>query len=362
MSQDKIKLVVSDFHMGAGPRNKDGSINYLEDFVHDDKFVEFLEYYSSGDYENSEVELIINGDFFNLIQIDYEEADPDIVTEVTALRRMRKIMDSHNDAMTALKKFEALSDKSITFIMGNHDPGILFLSVQELIREYCGQGVKFLLETYEFDGVYIEHGHQYDVSNKLDKDCYFLTENVSQPVLNQSWGNMFVIYVINEFKKIYRHRTGDKVLPFQHYVKWIFAYNLRFVARIFFRWILFCIKSWLRSDPRRKHSFMDTVKILKDAAAFPDLDRAAEKILLSRGDVHTVIFGHNHIPAYHQFAPDKEYINTGTWNEMTNLSIERFGTQLLCTFALIEYEGQRAQTTLKVWRGHRQHCAELNAA
>src|SRR5690606_21478290 len=111
-----------------------GSVNILEDFFHDREFIEFLEYFSSGIYENTEVELILNGDFFNLLMIDFEEVEPEIVTELIALRRMKKIIDGHRASMNALRYFQSLELKSVTFVMGNHDPGILFPSVQELIR------------------------------------------------------------------------------------------------------------------------------------------------------------------------------------------------------------------------------------
>ena len=39
----KLKLVISDFHIGKGRYLPDGRKNYLEDFYQDEKFAEFLE-------------------------------------------------------------------------------------------------------------------------------------------------------------------------------------------------------------------------------------------------------------------------------------------------------------------------------
>ena len=100
-----------------------------------------------------------------------------------------------------------------------------------------------------------------------------------------------------------------------------------------------------------------------EASAFPDLDQAAEKILMTRDDIHTVIFGHNHRPIFRQFSPGKEYVNTGTWNQMTHLDIDRLGARLVCTFALIEYRGARnPQASLKVWNGRRKTHQEVDVA
>lgn len=358
----KIKLVVSDFHLGAGHRNPDGSVNILEDFFHDREFIEFLEYYSTGDFEDAEVELILNGDFFNLLMIDFEEPDPDVVTELIAIRRMRRIMEGHKAVMNALRYFHSLPKKSISFVMGNHDPGILFPSVQDLIRSYVGEDTRFFLDFYFFDGIYIEHGNRYEVANSFDRSKYFLTKNLPEPVLNQPWGTYFLVHVINTVKRNKPH--FDKVLPFGTYLKWLLLYDKRFFLKIFWMILRFFFTSRFRNDPRRNTSFRQTLKILLEAPVFPDLDDAAERILLTRDDVHTVIFGHNHRPTHRQFAPGKEYINTGTWNEMTHLDLDRLGTRLVCTFALIEYEETQTKprVSLKVWNGKRRLCIEADVA
>ncbi|MGA0163336.1 MAG: metallophosphoesterase [Bdellovibrionota bacterium] len=356
MSFTKIKLVVSDFHLGSGARNADGSLNVLEDFFHDREFIEFLEHYSSGDFEDIEVELIFNGDFFNLLMIDYEEPDPEVVTELVALRRMKKIMDGHKATMNALRYFNSLEGKKLVFVMGNHDPGILFPSVQELIRKYVGESARFFLDAYVFDGVYIEHGNQYEVANAFDRNQYFLTKDLPEPVLNQPWGTHFLVHVINTVKRGKPH--FDKVLPFPAYLKWLLLYDRSFFFKVFWMILRFFFISRFRNDPRKNTSFLQTLKILLEAPVFPDLDEAAEKILATREDLHTVIFGHNHRPVHRQFANQKEYINTGTWNEMTHLELDRLGTRLQCTFALISYSDAslKPQVSLKVWNGkHRLH-------
>lgn len=357
----KIKLVVSDFHLGAGHRNPDGSVNLLEDFFHDREFIEFIQYYSSGHFENSEVELILNGDFFNLLMIDYDEIDQDVLTELVVIRRMRRILEGHRATMNALRYFQSLASKSLTFVMGNHDPGILFPSVQELIRSYTGEATRFYLESYEFDGIYVEHGNQYETANRFNREQYFLKEGLPEPVLNQPWGTLFLVHVINDIKR--RKPHFDKVLPFGDYLKWLLIYDFRFGMRVIWKIIKFFFKSNFRNDPRRNNSFAQTLKILLEAPVFPDLDLSAQQILMTREDIHTVIFGHNHRPVFRQFGPGKEYINTGTWNEMTHLEVDRLGVRLACTFALVEYLDPRIpRASLKVWKGKRKQYREVDVA
>lgn len=360
-SSPRIKLVVSDFHLGAGHRTSDGSVNILEDFVHDREFIEFIQYFSTGVYEDAEVELILNGDFFNLLQIDYEEIDADVLTELVVLRRMTRIMEGHRATMNALRYFQSLPKKSITFVMGNHDPGILFISVQDLIRKYVGEKTRYYLESYEFDGIYIEHGNQYEAANMFDRQKYFLTEGLPEPVLNQPWGTLFLVHVINKIKRSKPH--FDKVLPFSDYLKWLVIYDFRFGMRVIKEIVNFFFKSRFRNDPRRRNTIRDTFKILLEAPVFPDLDEAAERILMTREDVFAVIFGHNHRPTFRQFGAGKEYFNTGTWNQMTHLEIDRLGARLVCSFVLIEYgKGRRPEVSLKVWNGRAKNCVEVDVA
>lgn len=362
MSAPKTKVVVSDFHLGAGHRNLDGSLNILEDFFHDREFIEFLQFLSSGSYEASEVELVINGDFFNLLMIDFEEIDPDIVTELSALRRMTRILEGHKAVMNALKYFQSHENKSVVFIMGNHDPGIVFASVQTLIRQYIGDKTRFYLESYEFDGIHIEHGNQYEPANAFDRRAYLISDGIPEPVLNQPWGSQFYVNFINRIKR--RKPHFDKVLPFWTYVKWTLLYDFKFGIRLIAQMIGFFIKTRFMKDPRRSTSFRQTLRILFGTSTTspisPDLGDAAERILMTRDDIHTVIFGHNHRPTYRQFYVGKNYVNTGTWNAMTHLDLERLGTAIFCTFALIEYVGLRPHTSLKVWKGRRKLATEVD--
>src|SRR5579871_1851664 len=128
----RLKLVVSDFHLGRGAYFRDGSRNILEDFHHDDAFISFLHYYSSGAYAESEVELIIAGDFLNLLQINYRGVHTYLMTERIVLDGLRQIVRGHEGLFDALKRFASRPGHAIAYVIGNHDQGMLF----ERPREY----------------------------------------------------------------------------------------------------------------------------------------------------------------------------------------------------------------------------------
>ena len=101
----KIKLVISDLHLGKGRRLESGMINPLEEFYFEDKLVEFIDFHSTGKYRDYEVELIINGDFLNFLQVDYHGHFLTVITEGVALEVLKGILDGQQKVFKALREF-----------------------------------------------------------------------------------------------------------------------------------------------------------------------------------------------------------------------------------------------------------------
>ncbi|MCJ8277806.1 MAG: hypothetical protein MJK18_13265, partial [Bdellovibrionales bacterium] len=103
--EKRIKLIVSDMHLGKGKILEDGSVNKLEEFFFGEKFAEFLDYYTSGQYRDYSVELIINGDFLNFLQVDYKGHFLTVFTEQVSMEILKDIVEGQPEAFTALKEF-----------------------------------------------------------------------------------------------------------------------------------------------------------------------------------------------------------------------------------------------------------------
>lgn len=83
----------------------DGQRNYLEDFHHDEEMVEFLEYYSTGDYLNREVELVINGDLFDLLAVPYVSFYDDEYWSEGGLEKLKMIIAGHPEVIEGFGNF-----------------------------------------------------------------------------------------------------------------------------------------------------------------------------------------------------------------------------------------------------------------
>ena len=251
MTKQRIRLVISDFHLGAGPTRADGGTNYLEDFFHDAKLIEFIDYHSQGEFEKAEVELVINGDFFNHLQVWPGEKHPELMTEEVARRRTEAIMVGHPGLFDALARFATVADHSVIFLIGNHDIGFIWPSVRKMVEEKLGRGVKVHPEpVYLKDGVWIEHGNQHVAENRIDFKQPFLHAGFDQPIVNLPWGDLFVIRFLNKVKR--DRPYVDKVYPFRLYLRWALIHDTGFAIRAALTGIIYFMAVLLRIGENRR--------------------------------------------------------------------------------------------------------------
>jgi UDP-2,3-diacylglucosamine pyrophosphatase LpxH len=347
----KIKVVVSDLHLGKGRTLPSGGTNSLEEFYYSDKLVEFLHYYSSGAFREYEVELIINGDFLNFLQVDYKGHFLTVLTEGVCLEILKSILDGHKNVFKAMSDFALKPGNSITYIVGNHDQAMLWPACREYLNQVVGTAIRFKNIVHYFDGVHIEHGHMHESANRLDPRRFFLKRDLAEPILNLPFGSLFFVEHVLSIK--HRYPFIDKIRPFSQMLRWSILNETMMTLVTVWKTIWYFVRSALESDSRRRWSFKTLFKIVLESAIFPDLTDSARKVL-SDDRVHTVIFGHSHVYQYRQWAQDKEYFNTGTWTEITSLDVVSLGKITKLTYVLIEYpeDGGRPRGRLKEWKGY----------
>ncbi len=357
----KIKLIVSDFHLGKGCFLKDGTANILEDFQFASKFVEFLKFYSSDDHKEAHVELIINGDFLNLLQGDYLGVHSYLITEKKTNYMLHSIIAGHPEVFQALKYFMEQPNHEIAYVIGNHDQALLFPAPRRILCDYIGKDLRFYDTYYEFSGVHIEHGHQYESVNKCDIQNYEIRDPMyPEPVLNLPWASLFVAGYLPKMKK--KRPYVDKIKPFTSYIRWALIHDFFFaIYMIIYSCTTFLKMSLLQS----KYPLLDfhlTLERLKGLTLYPSFVNIARKLLQRKKQLHTVIFSHTHVLRYRQWAGGLEYFNVGTWNEFTNLDIGNFGLQHFLTYGYIEQEdNQKPRTSLKEWKGSWEPSVEASS-
>ncbi len=347
----KIKIVISDLHLGKGRILENGGLNSLEEFYFGEKLVEFIHYHSTGIYQDYEVELIINGDFLNFLQVDYRGHFLTVLTENISLEVMKSIIEGHQKVFRALASFAAKPNNSITYVVGNHDQAMLWPACRAFLNTTIGKPVRFKNMVHFFDGVHVEHGHMHEAANRMDPKKFFLKKDLPEPILNLPFGSHLFVELVLKIKQSYPHI--DKIRPFGKMIRWALFNETGMAVGAFFKGIAYFLKSMFIKDPHKQISIRRILEIIFESAIFPDLGESANKILQDER-VHTVIFGHSHVYQYRQWSSDKEYFNTGTWTEITSLDIVSLGKITKLTYVLIEYPeaGGRPRGRLKEWRGY----------
>jgi UDP-2,3-diacylglucosamine pyrophosphatase LpxH len=245
MMPGKFKLVVSDLHLSAG---HEAEGNPLEDFGSDQEFATLLgEAAAESDRDGKEVELIVNGDAFEMLQVPHEETfDPAVVypperylssSEADSILKMNIIIDGHQAFFRALAGFIQAGPprRSVTFIKGNHDVNLHWAGVQDRIRQAIGAlGERRPLLTFESrrisrEGIYVEHGNQY--AEGVDR-----LDDMEEPHDHDKPGQLALplgsYFVMNVFNKVERDKYWiDGVKPITALVWYALAYDFAFAAK-----------------------------------------------------------------------------------------------------------------------------------
>lgn len=346
-----IILVLSDLHLGKGRFLKNGQNNLLEDFLEDEKFYDFCDYYSKGDYEKENVHLVLNGDILNLIQIDIDGVYTNIIDEEVTVHAINSIVKGHAKFFEGLRRFLKVPNKKITYIIGNHDSGMAFKEAQILMRKYIGEELEFAFEL-QTHGVHIEHGHRFEVINTVPYTKYFMEGPNGKTILNLPWGTLFCINLLPILRK--DRPNIDKVRPLGSYVRWCFFYDFAFFIKMTKIVLKYLLYSNLDEYVKENRNFKTTLTILKQITIYPLYGKKAKGILRRNPHIHTVVMGHTHVQEWERFSENRYYFNTGTWNNIPNLDAGQFEMSSRFTYAQIKVDTKNNSLLngkINVWKG-----------
>lgn len=331
----------------------DGGLNPLEEFRKDDKFSELLEYYTSGEFKNSEAELVINGDFFDMLTARTSQEMPYEIIESIAVYKIKRILRGHPKVIKALKEFIEKGHK-VTYIWGNHDAGLWWPGVREEICQAISPKINFLFEPYEFDSVRIEHGHQYEIMHNFDTERIFISSG-DRKILNYPFGSFFVAGFITRLKT--KRHYISQVVPFSKFLRWAFVFDFWFAVIHGFKACWFFITMRFIYHPYRFARISKTLLILHEIFNRPQFAKLAPQIM-SNHQARILIMGHNHQATHRYYADGRQYVNTGTWTDITSFEPGSLGRSSKATYAFLEYpedvtpgDGIIPRVSLRVWKG-----------
>jgi len=209
---DRFRLFISDTHFGPG--KVDGHWHNYEDARWAPEFAAFLE--EMDRMGQGKADLIMNGDTFEL----WQSLDPNDCTvavnknlgcsEDGALKRLRRVLSSHQPELDAISKFAKSGDNKVIIVPGNHDAVLLFKAIaQEVLRAINAPAERLRIagEGYWLSPdslIYAEHGHQIGKEvNKFDNWPTPFIQYKGVTYLQRPWGEQFVQRIYNSFEVKY---------------------------------------------------------------------------------------------------------------------------------------------------------------
>jgi UDP-2,3-diacylglucosamine pyrophosphatase LpxH len=360
----KFKLVISDLHIGSGQASGHG--NPWESFFADEKLCEFLHFHSTDFYEDEDVELIINGDLYDFLQVRIDGGFPEHVTEALAVRKLEACIAGHPKVHKALREFLAKPRKRMTILPGNHDFEWVFPKVQERFREEVGGSrtdarIRVICDRdhYEFDGIQVHHGMQFEIMHRYDFREAFIARD-GDAILNLPWGSIFIIKVITKLKQ--QRPYVDRVHPFWAYFLRALLFDPLFALKIAALTVFYFAKTRIFTWPHLRSRLRQTFHIVREARVYPDLENKVRKVLRESPGVHTLLLGHTHVAKVRRFEDDTQYVNTGCWTSTISLDLGSFGLLSRLTYAFIEQDGNgtRPTVSLREWQGYRDVFREVH--
>jgi UDP-2,3-diacylglucosamine pyrophosphatase LpxH len=361
----KVVLVISDLHLSAGKMIK-GKRNLLEDFHYDNELIDFLAYYSSGDYHDVEVELVINGDFLDFLAVPYVEFyDDEFWSETAALAKLRMIMGAHLGVLEALKRFVTKPRKRIVYIIGNHDAELVFDSLKEEFLNFFGEARSNIVLSNAITthvpvkGVCIQHGHQYERAHKFDQENAVVETLNGEKYFIPPWGSYYVTNVINKYKQ--ERSFINAVRPIKHFIihgiLFDTFFTVRFILSNFYYFVMVRFWHFYMIKRSLRQVFED---LFRELELFQDYETLTRQVFDQHSASRVLIVGHTHNPALRIFNDGTMFINTGTWTRMVNLDLGQWNNGNVLTYAkivvnqldyAIEDFDKHVEVDLKHWLG-----------
>ena len=346
-----LMLVLSDFHLGKGKFLENGHINILEDFDEDEKFAEFLDHYSTGMYYFSDVNVILNGDIFNLIGMDVNGVFTHLLSEENTVQMVEEIVKGHPIFFQALKRFLSRPNKQITYVIGNHDIAMAFPKAQKTFDEAIG-GVATFTHQFIYNGVLVEHGHRFEPINTVPRSKLFVEGPGKIPIINLPWASLFCIYMLPKLKELRPYI--DKVRPLSLYVKWTILYDFKFFLYLCWSVIAYCVRTQFPPFGKYNKNFKISLGQVFKIAIHPKYEQNAKRVFATRPDVKIVVMGHTHITEWRRFKDGRLYFNCGTWNPVPSVDAALHKNITNLTYVAIDVNEKKGTITnafLNVWQG-----------
>ncbi len=306
-SADRLLVVLSDIEMGAGGPS--------DDFPHSDVLADLLLSYNEGATRELPIDVVFNGDTFDLLKTPYQGGFPRHVTRDVALGKMRAVADAHPRFFDAVRRLleHRPAERHVHFILGNHDAELAFPDLQAFVWERCGSDprISFPGLALEIGKVHIEHGSQQDPMFQVDPKALFV-EYEGQTILNLSWGAAALLDTVIPLRDLLAFH--DRVKPRDVLFKLVPEIRELLTERFQAYWLRDFWKGYFKgSDPTQQLTWTMLKEVVwRFASKAPDVTPTdvLTRRMASSDDFWLYIVGHKHQSEWSSFG-DRKLLQSG---------------------------------------------------
>jgi hypothetical protein len=306
---DRLVVSISDIEMGPG--------GPIDDFPASAFLAEVLASYSRPPFDDLAVDLVLNGDTFDLLKTPLHGHHPVHVTAEIATAKLNLVLDAHPDFARGVEAFLAgRRPRRVFFVVGNHDQELLFPEVQEALRARLGgdERVQFPGFGVAIGDALIEHGSQADDLFRVNPDQPFVLHQ-GRPILALPWGAVALLEAMMPLQQHlhWADRLKPRALLFEHLPE------LREVLVNAF-WSYWTSDYWralMAGDPLKNVSWTMLRQVAyRFASHDPDIGfgSAFQDRIASDGGFRVRSVGHSHQAGWWSYG-DRKLLTTGCYRD-----------------------------------------------
>lgn len=307
-SPDRLVVAFSDIEMGAG--------GPFDDFPRSDFLADVIRGYGREPYRWLSVDLVFNGDTFDLLKTGFRGGYPHHVTREIALEKMAQVAKAHPAFFQAVREFLADDPgrRTASFVVGNHDMELFFPEVRAMLRELLGgaNGVEFPGLSTSFGRLHVEHGSQHDPLFRIDPDRPLVEGRSGEKLLNLSWASVALLDVAIPLQPLLYHH--DRLKPKELVLELIPEVRELLTSQFWSYWTKDYWRDFLGgSDPLKTVSWTmlrELVRRLVSLDVDVTMGDELQRMLTDSDDLDVCVVGHQHEPAWWNHGA-KKVLRTG---------------------------------------------------
>lgn len=301
-------VAFSDIEMGAG--------GPFDDFPRSDFLADLIRGYGREPYRWLSVDLVFNGDTFDLLKTGFRGGYPHHVTREIALEKMAQVAKAHPSFFQSVGEFlaEDPGRRTASFVVGNHDMELFFPEVRAMICERLGtaNGVEFPGLSTSFGRLHVEHGSQHDPLFRIDPERPLVEGRNGEKLLNLSWASVALLDVAIPLQPLLYHH--DRLKPKELVLELIPEVRELLTSQFWSYWTKDYWRDFLGgSDPLKTVSWTmlrELVRRLVSLDVDVTMSDELQRTLTESDDLDVCVVGHQHEPAWWNHGP-KKVLRTG---------------------------------------------------